>query len=53
MIVDGNGQDLFRPLLADDVLVEDFLDLLRLRQRVMAGFASILEFLADDVVTEF
>jgi hypothetical protein len=53
MVVDGDGQHLLGTLLADHVFVENCLDFLRFRQRVLTGLASILEFFADDVVTEF
>ena len=53
VVVDGHGQHFLRTLLADHVLVENRLDILRLRQRVLAGIASILKLFADDVVTEF
>ncbi len=52
MVVDGDRQDLLGAALADDVLVEYCVDLLRLGQLVAAGLAGILEFLANDVVTK-
>ncbi len=53
MVVDGDRQHLLGALLADDVLVEDVLDFLRLGQLVVARIAGILELFANDVVTEF
>ena len=44
MVVHGHGQDLLGLLLADDVLVQQRLDLLRRQQ------AAILEFLADGLL---
>ncbi len=53
MVVHGDRQDLLGPVLADDVLVEDRVDLLRLRQLVAAGLAGVFEFFTNDVVTQF
>ena len=53
VVVHGHRQDLLGALLADDVLVEDFLDLLRLGD---GGHPVLLlflfDFLGDDVVAE-
>src|SRR5437016_167859 len=52
VVVDRDGQDLLRPLLADHVLVEDVLDLGGFGER--ADLAALLFFplLGDDVVAE-
>ena len=52
VVVDGDGELLLGPLLADDVLVEELLDFLRRRQR-RAG-AAVLEAVVvrDDVVAD-
>ena len=53
VIVDGDREDLLRAVLADDVLVEDRLDLGRLRDRGRAGVRLVLlDLLRDDVVAE-
>src|SRR5204863_478789 len=53
MVVDGHGEDLLRPLLADHVLVEDLLDLGRLRHRRRGGeILFLVALFGDDVVTE-
>ncbi len=53
MIVDRDRQDFLRPLLADDVFVEDRLDLLGLRQLVVPRIPGVFQLLADNVVAEF
>ena len=53
MIVNGDRQHLLGTLLTDHVLVENLLDLLRLRQLVAARLAGVFELFANDVVTEF
>jgi hypothetical protein len=53
VVVDGDRQYFFRALLADDVLVEDSLDLVRLRELFAGLFRFLLELLANDVVAEF
>ncbi len=53
VVVDRDGQHLLGPFLANDVLVEDFLDFLRLRQLFAGLLGFFLEFLANDVVAEF
>src|SRR3989442_1538582 len=52
VVVDRDGQDLLRPLLADHVLVEDVLDLGGFGER--ADLAALLFFplLGDDIVAE-
>ena len=52
VIVNGDGQDFLGTRLADDVLVENRLDLLRLRQLVVPGLAAVLELFANDVITQ-
>src|SRR5690625_583630 len=53
MVVDRHRQDLLCPLLADDVLVEDFLDFLGAGQALRsASLAGLLDFLADDVIAQ-
>src|SRR5690606_16452206 len=52
VVVHGNGENLLRLLLADDVLVEDGLDLVRLRQLVPPALRLLIQLLADDVVAE-
>ena len=53
VIVHGDREDLLRALLADDVLVEDRLDLARLRDRRRAGVRLVLlDLFRDDVVAE-
>ena len=53
VIVHGDREDLLRALLADDVLVEDRLDLGRLGDRGGAGVRLVLlDLLGDDVVAE-
>ena len=53
MVVNRNRQYLFRPLLTDDIFVENRLDILGLRQLVVTDLVRILEFLTDDVIAEF
>ena len=51
MVVDGDGEDLLRALLADHVVVEDGLDLRRLRDRRGAGVRLVLlDLFGDDVI---
>src|SRR5690606_10249684 len=52
VVVDGDGQDLLRPVLADDVLVQHRLDLVRLRQLAPPRLGRVLELFTDDVVAE-
>src|SRR5690554_6905447 len=52
MIVDGHREDFLRGLLADHVLVEHGLDLVRLRQLVAAALRTFVQLLTDDVVAE-
>src|SRR6185312_14963173 len=46
------GEHFLGPLLADHVLVEDLLDLVRLRELVPCPLGAVLELLANDVVAE-
>src|SRR5690606_38216363 len=52
VVVHGHRERLLRPLLADDVLVEDLEDLLRARQRAAGRLRLLLQLLADDVVAQ-
>ncbi len=52
VVVDRHRQDALGALLADDVLVEDFLDFLGLGELVAGALGALLELLADDVVAE-
>ena len=53
VIVNGDREDLLRAVLADHVVVEDRLDLGRLRDRGRAGVRLVLlDLLRDDVVAE-
>ena len=52
MVVDRYRENFLGVLLADDVLVQNALDFFRFGQAVAAGLVGILEFFANDVVTE-
>ena len=52
VVVDGDRQHLLGALLADDVLVEDCLDLVGLGKLGAALLRPVLELLADDVVAQ-
>jgi hypothetical protein len=53
VVVDRDRQNLLRPLLSDDVLIENLLDLGRLRDGGGGGEALLLvALLGDDVVAE-
>jgi hypothetical protein len=52
VVVHRHGEHLLGALLADDVLVEDLLDLVRLGKLVPRALGAVLELLADDVVAE-
>jgi hypothetical protein len=52
VVVDRDGQDLFGALLADDVLIEDGLDLGGLREAAQLARLLLFPLLRDDVVTE-
>ena len=52
VVVHRDRQDALRALLADHVLVENFLDFLGLWKLVPGPFGTLLELLADDVVAE-
>src|SRR5205823_10243083 len=54
MVVNGDGQDFFRRLLADHVLIEDLANLVRRRQLVPVGARRVAPgaFLANDVVAK-
>ena len=52
MVVDRDREDALRPVLADDVIVEDLADLRRRRNAVAGLDESRLALLADDVVAQ-
>src|SRR6516165_7927498 len=52
VVVDGHREHFLGALLADDVLVEDLLDLVRLGELVARTLGAILELFADDVVAQ-
>src|SRR5881397_315227 len=52
VVVDRDGEDFLRPLLADHVLVEDILDLRGLGQRAELAALLLFPLLGDDVVAE-
>src|SRR5207245_6037214 len=52
VVVDGDGEDLLRPLLADHVVVEERLDLHRGGERDRGPVLFPLALLGDDVVAE-
>src|SRR5205823_14855626 len=52
VVVDGDGEDLLRPLLADHVVVEERLDLHRRGERDGGPVLFPLALLGDDVVAE-
>src|SRR5205085_10282866 len=52
MVVHGDRERLLRALLANDVFVENLLDLGGLRELVTRTLGAILELLTDDVVAE-
>jgi len=52
MVVDRDGEDLFRAVLPDDVLIEDRLDLGGLGKRADLPRLLLFPLLGDDVVTE-
>src|SRR5207253_10591844 len=52
VVVDRDGQDLLGALLADDVLIEDGLDLGGLREAAELARLLLFPLLRDDVVTE-
>ena len=52
VVVDGDGHDLLRLVLPDDVLVEERVDLGRLRELVELQLCGVGELLLDDLVTE-
>jgi hypothetical protein len=52
VVVDRDRQHFFGSLLADDVLVENGFDFMRLRQLVPAALRSLVELLANDVVAK-
>src|SRR5207249_9826667 len=52
VVVDGDGEDLLGVLLADDVVVEEVVDLTRLRQLVEAHLGGLRQLLLDDLVAE-
>ncbi len=52
VVVDRDGQRLLRALLADDVLVQDLLDLVRLRELVPRPLGAVFQLFPNDVVAE-
>ena len=52
VVVDGDGEDLLRLVLADHVVVEEGADLDRRRQLLEAQLAALGELLLDDLVAE-
>src|SRR4051794_26749738 len=54
VVVDGDGEDLLGPILADDVLVESVLDLVRVRElrRRLLGTGRLEHLLLDDLLAE-
>ena len=54
VVVDGDREDLLGPLLADDVLVEGVLDLVRVRElrRRLLGARRLEHLLFDDLLAE-
>src|SRR5690606_26431966 len=52
VVVHRDGEHFLRRLLADDVLVENRLDLVRLRKLVAAALGFLVELLTNDVVAE-
>src|SRR5437870_282747 len=52
VVVDRDGEDFLRPLLADHVLVEDILDLRGLGKRAELAALLLFPLLGDDVVAE-
>ena len=53
MVVHGHREDFLGPCLADDILVENRVDLARYRQMVLGAVAAaFLHFFADDVVAQ-
>ena len=52
MVVDRDREDLLRVLLADHVVVEELVDLLRLREVLEGELRGVGELLGDDVVAE-
>jgi hypothetical protein len=52
VVVDGDGEDLLRLALADDVVVEERADLDRGRQLLEAQLTALGELLLDDLVAE-
>ena len=52
MVVDRHREHALGALLADHVLIEDFLDFLGLGKLVAGAFGALFELLADDVVAK-
>ena len=52
VVVDRDGEDLLRPLLADDEVVEELEDLDRLGQVLEGQLAGLGELLLDDLVAQ-
>jgi len=52
VVVDGHRKHLLGALLADDVFVEDLLDLVGLGELIARTLSAILELLADNVIAQ-
>jgi hypothetical protein len=52
MVMNGDGEDLLRPILSDDILVENFFDFGRFWEFGRNGLFSFLPFLGDNVIAE-
>ena len=52
VVVDGDREDLLRVVLADDVVVQELVDLTGLGQLVEAQLGGLGELLLDDLVAE-
>ncbi len=53
MVVHRHGEHPLGALLADDVLIKNLLDLMRLRKLVPRPLGTVFKLLADDVVAQF
>jgi hypothetical protein len=52
VVVDGDGEDLLGVLLADDVVVQELVDLTGLGQLVEADLGGLRQLLLDDLVAQ-
>ncbi len=52
VVVDGDRKDLLGVLLADDIVVQEFVDLFRLGEFLKRKLGGVGEFLGDDVVAQ-